>query len=258
MVILAAIVMVSLRAVVLALMSVVPVAWCLSLEGGRANSLRPLSIPHLTPQDLTQDTFLPPQVDRDPSVAASSLSRYDDNEILRELDDPTSPASYRLQQVLSEAGAGAADGARDLPSAPAEAAPPSLEDYIAIDPLYYYLWQYLNHGDEAGRKVRNSRNTNNSSSSNSNTLDNNSMAKRTWPNAFPRRRTSGLSLSIDASMKVLRQALYLEMARKKQRQHLQRAQHNQKLLNDIGKRDVTRQLQQERPSAEQQRQQQRN
>lgn len=51
-----------------------------------------------------------------------------------------------------------------------------------------------------------------------------------------------MSLSIDASMKVLREALYLEIARKKQRQQLQRAQHNKALLNTIGKRDVASQL----------------
>nr|WLV89614.1 diuretic-hormone-44 [Gecarcinus lateralis] len=71
------------------------------------------------------------------------------------------------------------------------------------------------------------------------------MFKRAWPHNFSRRRSSGLSLSIDASMKVLREALYLEIARKKQRQQLQRAQHNKALLNTIGKRDVASQLREE-------------
>ena len=53
------------------------------------------------------------------------------------------------------------------------------------------------------------------------------------------RRGSGLSLSIDASLKVLREALYLEIARKKQQQHMARARHNNQLLETIGKRSVS-------------------
>ncbi|KAK3868204.1 hypothetical protein Pcinc_026392 [Petrolisthes cinctipes] len=104
------------------------------------------------------------------------------------------------------------------------------------------------------RKARNSLDINNNNNNNNkdssasgstettNTnINNTGLNKRTWPHGFSRRR-SGLSLSIDASMKVLREALYLEIARKKQRQQLQRAQHNKALLNSIGKRDVSAQL----------------
>ncbi|XP_069157535.1 uncharacterized protein [Procambarus clarkii] len=265
--------MVSLRAIVLALMGVVPVAWCLSLEGGRGPSLRPLSLPHrLTPRDMPEENYQPilsRQVGREPSPAASNLNRYDENDILRELDDPNSQAAaYRLQRVLSEA-VGGAEGPNDLaiasssPAAAAEEGVASPDDYLLLDPRYYLLWEYLNQGDEAtgtssssGRRIRNSRNINSSSPSSTNILDNNTMVKRTWTKGPGRRGTSGLSLSIDASMKVLRQALYLEMARKKQRQQMQRVQHNQKLLNDIGKRDVTQQIQQERPQHQQQQQHQ--
>ncbi|KAK4294621.1 hypothetical protein Pmani_032767 [Petrolisthes manimaculis] len=107
-------------------------------------------------------------------------------------------------------------------------------------------------GDGGRRKARNSLDINNNNNNNkdsgasgSSTENNNNnnigLNKRTWPHGFSRRR-SGLSLSIDASMKVLREALYLEIARKKQRQQLQRAQHNKALLNTIGKRDVSAQL----------------
>lgn len=72
-------------------------------------------------------------------------------------------------------------------------------------------------------------------------LDSNNKVKKSWPNGLSRRRASGLSLSIDASMKVLREALYLEIARKKQRQQMQRARQNQALLTTIGKRDVQKQ-----------------
>ncbi|XP_063847736.1 basic-leucine zipper transcription factor A-like [Scylla paramamosain] len=83
---------------------------------------------------------------------------------------------------------------------------------------------------------------NNDNNNNNNMNHSSGMFKRAWPHNFSRRRNSGLSLSIDASMKVLREALYLEIARKKQRQQLQRAQHNKALLNTIGKRDVASQL----------------
>ena len=53
-----------------------------------------------------------------------------------------------------------------------------------------------------------------------------------------RGRGRGLSLSIDASMKVLRQALLFKSAMLKQRQQLSRARENNKYLQTIGKRSV--------------------
>ena len=48
------------------------------------------------------------------------------------------------------------------------------------------------------------------------------------------RRGAGLSLSIDASLKVLREALYLEIARKKQQENIARARQNKQILETIG------------------------
>ncbi|XP_076035125.1 uncharacterized protein LOC143021475 [Oratosquilla oratoria] len=65
--------------------------------------------------------------------------------------------------------------------------------------------------------------------------------KRGRPSRYGRGRTNGLSLSIDSSMKVLRDALYLEIARKKQREQLRVAQQNREFLHSIGKRAVSAQ-----------------
>ncbi|XP_042215556.1 uncharacterized protein LOC121861710 [Homarus americanus] len=273
--------MVLFRAAMLGVMGLFPLAWCLSLGGGRADTSSLLSLPH--PQELSQDDlqpFLSRQGNTDSAGAPSSVADYtgyDKSEVLRGLEDPTSSSAYRLQEALSEAvaaAAAAAEGAEGVRDGAAALSPTAnegvtLEDLVPYDPGYYLYPAFLNRGDEAMtggssginslRKVRNSNRSNRSNSSsgisgsntssNSNTNNNSpdtiSMAKRTWPNGFSRRRASGLSLSIDASMKVLREALYMEIIRKKQRQQMQRAQHNQKLLNSIGKRDVTRQLQQE-------------
>ncbi|KAF2355033.1 Corticotropin-releasing factor [Trinorchestia longiramus] len=51
-------------------------------------------------------------------------------------------------------------------------------------------------------------------------------------------RGRGLSLSIDASMQVLRQALLFKSAMLKQRQQLSRARQNQEFLQTIGKRSA--------------------
>ncbi|XP_071538328.1 uncharacterized protein Dh44 isoform X1 [Panulirus ornatus] len=267
----AIIVMVLMRATLLAWMGVVPVAWCLSLEGAQPPYLRlsphdlsndDLRPHHLTPNDLSQDdlqSLLPRQVKEKPDAA--SLSSYDDNDVLRELEDPNSPVAYRLQQALSEVAGGpgaAMDAGASSPAGAPAGEGAAGDNWLPVDPRYYLLTEYLTRDDQAGTNlgstldsIRKARNSRNSSSSNS-SFDNTNMAKRAWPHGLSRRRNSGLSLSIDASMKVLREALYLEIARKKQRQQMQRAQHNKALLNSIGKRDVSHQLQENRPEGVQQ------
>ncbi|XP_064101482.1 uncharacterized protein LOC135212068 [Macrobrachium nipponense] len=234
--------MVFLRAAALAWLGVLPVVWCLPLEGVRSaphqqqpTLLEDLSLNNLPSQGFTQDDYQQ-LLTRQPDSAAAALNSYDASETL--------PYMYRLQEGIAGAG---------LPATGLDGDVTRLEnpDWMAVDPRSYLLAQFLEHpaeeatGSESNsmipiRKIRNSSNT--SSITNSNFENANSQAKRAWPHGFSRRRSSGLSLSIDASMKVLREALYLEMARKKQRQQMQRARHNQELLTSIGKRDVQQQL----------------
>lgn len=56
---------------------------------------------------------------------------------------------------------------------------------------------------------------------------------------YPGGRGRGLSLSIDASMKVLRQALLFKSALLKQREQLSRARENHEYLQSIGKRSIS-------------------
>lgn len=252
-------VMVSARGATWAWLGFLLVVWCLPLEGVRSASIQqqqqqqqqqpPLSLledlssNNLPPQDFTQDDFQP-LLTRRPETVPIALLSYDGSE--------GSPYMYQVQQGLAGAG---------VPATGLQVADVSdLEnsDWMAMDPRNL-VSQYLDSQDEATgsdselssmtpvRRIRNSPNSSNSflSSSNFDNSNSNSKAKRAWPHGFSRRRTSGLSLSIDASMKVLREALYLEMARKKQRQQMQRARHNQALLTTIGKRDVQHQLQED-------------
>ncbi|XP_068211253.1 uncharacterized protein [Palaemon carinicauda] len=248
--------MVFLRAAALAWLGLLPVVWCLPLEGVRTaphqaqqqhqpTLLEDLSPNNLPAQDFTQDEYQQLLTRQPDSSAAAALSSFDASETL--------PYMYRLQDGLPSAG---------LPATGLEGDVTGLEnpDWMVVDPRYYLLAQFLEHPAEETpasesasnsmlpiRKIRNSASSSNSGSmmatnSNFDNNNNNSQAKRAWPHGFSRRRSSGLSLSIDASMKVLREALYLEMARKKQRQQMQRARHNQELLTTIGKRDVQQQL----------------
>lgn len=269
-------------------------ASCLSLEGvrGAHGPPRPLSLPphhRLAPHD-------PDLIPDDQALALMpdpAASRYEEAQLLNELQNPHSPTSYRLQQLISELAEAAAaseglEGGADGGALPADVAEAVAEAEAAAvlgggmtgawentDPRYMTFNEYMSRptgeaSNNSNRKARDSRNSRSVTNNNNNTDNNNNnsltsstntgtststsnnnnlainhssgMFKRAWPHSFSRRRSSGLSLSIDASMKVLREALYLEIARKKQRQQLQRAQHNKALLNTIGKRDVASQL----------------
>ncbi|XP_037782679.1 uncharacterized protein LOC119579035 [Penaeus monodon] len=252
--------MVVLRTVLFAWLGVLPAAWCLPQEAGRSSSLRPLSLAEdLSPKDLSdknvnlhdllQDDLSPQdELNALSSAAAApvregpgSFRSYDDSEraLLRRVGG-ASPVLYQLPEALPEA-TGAAEGLRDalLPALVADDTA-GAADWTPVDPRYYILMEYLNHNNEDSNM--DSARFNRLGRSRSPALpDSNSKVKKSWPNGLSRRRASGLSLSIDASMKVLREALYLEIARKKQRQQMQRARQNQALLTTIGKRDVQKQ-----------------
>ncbi|XP_047472983.1 uncharacterized protein LOC125027893 [Penaeus chinensis] len=252
--------MVVLRTVLLAWLGVLPAAWCLPQEAGRSSSLRPLSLAEdLSPKDLSDKSVnlhdllqddLSPQDELSALSAAGvapiregpgSFRSYDDSEraLLRRVGG-ASPVLYQLPEALPEA-TGAAEGLRDalLPALVADDTA-GAADWTPVDPRYYILMEYLNHNNEDS-SVDSSRFNRLGRSRSPALPDSNSKVKKSWPTGLSRRRASGLSLSIDASMKVLREALYLEIARKKQRQQMQRARQNQALLTTIGKRDVQKQ-----------------
>ncbi|XP_042879225.1 uncharacterized protein LOC122257760 [Penaeus japonicus] len=256
--------MVVLRTLVLAWLGVLPAAWCLPQELGRSSSLRPISLAQdLSPKDLSdksvnlhdllQDDLTPhDELSALSAVAAAAAApparevagnfrSYDDSEraLLRRVGG-ASPVLYQLPEALPEP-TGAAGGFRDalLPALASDDAA-GAADWTPIDPRYYILMDYLNHNNEDST-VDSARFNRLGRSRNPASLDSNNKVKKSWPNGLSRRRASGLSLSIDASMKVLREALYLEIARKKQRQQMQRARQNQALLTTIGKRDVQKQ-----------------
>ncbi|XP_069982876.1 uncharacterized protein [Penaeus vannamei] len=255
--------MVVLRTVLLAWLGVLPAAWCLPQEAGRSSNLRPLSLTQdLSPKDLSdksvnlhdllQDDLSPQDELSALSAAAAaanpvregpgSFRSYDDSEraLLRRVGG-ASPVLYQLPEALPEA-TGASEGLRDalLPALVADDAA-GAADWTPIDPRYYILMEYLNHNNEDSSMDSARLNRLGRSRTQPALPDTNSKVKKSWPTGLSRRRASGLSLSIDASMKVLREALYLEIARKKQRQQMQRARQNQELLTSIGKRDVQKQ-----------------
>ncbi|CAL4099817.1 unnamed protein product [Meganyctiphanes norvegica] len=245
--------------------SVWPGCLSLPLHAGRGENLPALDdvtaahYPAAAHQYLPEDSLYPLQrLPADPHSIVLGVGEAG-RDLLRELSsgsDSSADSSFTsgsLMEALQQQGI---FGPVDATGADLSGASMG-SDYI-VDPRFLALLDDLISQQRLSQETvpvdTPSRSSSSSSSSNS-IMDSDSMSntmpfskRGSWRGLgarYARSRPQGLSLSIDASMKVLREALYLEIARKKQRQHQLRAAHNHQLLQTIGKRDTTRQLQQQ-------------